>query len=275
MVLFAQLASLVATGWIVWSVVASSRSHPQSLAGLVTQAIVVAMLALVCDRDTHDRLPVGKRTFPGIRRSPDFAQDRATRRMVGAHRNSASALVAGRSGRCPSVGDRHNADAVCPVGEARRRRRTAARSLAQVASSLRLRCRSGRPSHNRVPLDGSSAAGGRAALLQCSRPHADVPDRWRLPLQGAVQLARFATANSAHVDSCGWPDGRQSFSTRWFHSESESHQAKPVRPTELVTKLYQPFGNTEITDKSYQGVILMARGKGNAKISSRPRGHSY
>jgi hypothetical protein len=48
LVLFAQLASLAVTGCIVWSVAVSSRRHPQSLAGMVTQAGVDTLLAFVC-----------------------------------------------------------------------------------------------------------------------------------------------------------------------------------------------------------------------------------
>src|SRR5580704_7764185 len=48
LVLSAQLASLVATGWIVWSVAASSRSHRQSLAGVLIEAVVDALLAFLC-----------------------------------------------------------------------------------------------------------------------------------------------------------------------------------------------------------------------------------
>src|SRR5271170_221318 len=48
LVLSAQLASLAATGWIVWSVAASSRPRRQSLAGVLTEAVVDALIAFLC-----------------------------------------------------------------------------------------------------------------------------------------------------------------------------------------------------------------------------------
>jgi hypothetical protein len=121
-------------------------------------------------RDIHDRLPVGKRPLPAIRRSPNFAPNRANLGMVGANRNSAFPFVTGRGRRCPGVGDRHHADAVFPVVGARKRRRTGARS------SVRIRRRFGRSDSRGGCLDGSSDSGDRAAMHQCSRPHPVVLD---------------------------------------------------------------------------------------------------
>jgi hypothetical protein len=159
---------------LVGSCVLSAASAIPSRNGNPSRSGYIARVRL--QRDTHDRLPVGKRPLPGIRRPPNFAPNRANLHMVGANRNSAFPFVTGRGRRCPGVGDRHRADAVFPVVGTRKRRRTRARSLEQVASSLRLRRRSGRPNNNRVPLDGSSDSGGRAAMLQCSRHHAVVLD---------------------------------------------------------------------------------------------------
>jgi hypothetical protein len=125
----------------------------------------------------HDRLPVGKRAFPGIGRSPNSTRNCANLRMVGAHRNSAFPFVPSSGRRCPGVGDRHNAAPVFPVVGTRKRRPTAGRSLRDLAASLRIRRCSRGPSGGRGILDGSSATGGRAAMPQCSQPHPFVLDR--------------------------------------------------------------------------------------------------
>jgi hypothetical protein len=55
-----------------------------------------------------------------------------------------------------------------------------------------------------------------------------------------------------------------------FHSGGEP-PGEAGRPTELITKLYQPSGNIEITDKSYQGVILWPEVKETQRLVAPSR----
>lgn len=269
MVLFAQLASLVATGWIVWSVVASSRWHPQSLAGLVTQAFVVAMLALVSTATLMTAFQLlGARSlgFDALRTSLRTARPAVwlaptailVLRWSPVALGAALVLVVSTTEMLYAQWARHEGVARLPPDRSRKWLRASAYAVALGGQAAIVCLWMG------VPLLAAallcfSAAGLTLMCLTAgafrSREPSSLPDsllRIVLTLIFAAGLTVGSVFNSG------------------FHSGGEP-PGEAGRPTELITKLYQPLGNTEITDKSYQGVILWPEVKETQRLVAPSR----
>jgi hypothetical protein len=258
LILLAQLASLAATGWIVWSVASFSRPHPQSLFGIITQAAAYVVLAFVCSgifmtgfqlasaRSLgFDALRISLRTARTavwlaptailLSRSSPVAVGAALTLVIGTTQMLYSqwAELEGAAGPLPA---RAFAYAVALGGQ------TAVVAVWMGAPLLA------------AALLCLSAAG---LTLMCL-----VADAYRArePATSPDSLLRIALTL---IFAAGLTVGGV------FHSGGESGDA--AGPAGRITKLYQPLGSAEISDKNYQGVILWPEVKATQKLVAPTR----
>lgn len=283
LVLSAQLASLVATGWIVWSVAASSRPHKQSLAGVVTESAADALLALVCAGAIMtafqlvsarsmgaDALRISLRTArTSIWLAPTaILLSRLSPLAVGA----ALALVIDITQMLYSQWAELESVAGTPPAGSYTWLRASACAVALGGQTTIVCLWMGAPVLAATLLCFSAA--GLTLLCMAadayrSREPSNLPDsllRILLTLilaQGLTVSGRLLSLDSgAQATGEADPQVRRSplgsarALIRKLSEPNRDQQDASRKPNKVITTLYQPSAGIEITDKSYQGVIL-------------------
>jgi hypothetical protein len=269
LVLSAQLGSLAATGCIVWLLAVRSRPHVHSLPGAVTQSVVVGLVAFVCSGMfmTAFQLATARSLgFDALRTSLPTARTavwlaptailltRSSPFAVGA----ALALVIGTTkmlyfqwAEFESVGG--------PLpGRSNRWLRTSAYGVALAGQTTIVCLWMGSPLLAAALLCVSAAG----LTLMClvadayrAREPSTLPDSllrilFTLILGVGLTVGGRIGGFGSSSETSGEPDDR-------------------ARP-ELITKLYQPSGSSEVSDKSYQGVILWPEVKATQRLVAPP-----
>ena len=268
LVLLAQLASLAATGWIVWSIAVHARPHPQSLPGVVIQAVMVGLLAFVCSgifmtafqlvnarRLGFDTLRVSLRTAqPSIwlaptaillSRSSPFAVGAALALVIATTQMLYSQWVALERVTGPIPGGSNTWPRACAIGIA-------------LGSQTTIVCLWIGAPLLAVALLCLSAAGLTLMCLVADAYRAREPSTLPDSLL-RIFLTLILGVGLTVGDRLG----------AWFKF-STSGDADPKTRPELITKLYEPAGSVRVTDKSYQGVILWPEVKATQKLVAPP-----
>jgi hypothetical protein len=268
LVLFGQVASLAAAGWIVWALVGSSRSQPRSLAVVVTIAVVYALLAFLSTAafmTAFELFSARSRGFDALRVSVKTAQpavwlaptaillSRLSPVAVGA----ALVLVVSTTRMLYAQWAEHEGVARLPPARSRKWLRASACALALAGQTAIVCLAMGAPLIAAALLCFSATG----FTLLCLAAGALRP---REPSNLPDSLLRIALTL---IFAAGLTVGGL-FNTR-FQAGGES-PGEAAGPTGLITKLYQPLGNAEITDKSYQGVILWPEVDQNQKVLVAP-----
>ncbi len=267
--MLAQLASLAATGWIVWSIAVRAGPHPQSLPGVVIQAVMVGLLAFVCSgifmtafqlvnarRLGFDTLRVSLRTAqPSIWLAPTaillsrwspFAVGAALALVIATTQMLYSQWVALERVNGPPAGRSHTWPRACAIGIALGGQTTIV-CLWMGAPLLA------------VALLCLSAAGLTLMCLVADAYRAREPSTLPDSL-----LRIFLTLILGVGLTVGGRLGGLGSS-----SQASGDADAKTRP-ELITKLYEPSGSVPVTDKSYQGVILWPEVKATQKLVAPP-----
>jgi hypothetical protein len=254
-ILLAQLASLAATGWIVWWVALSSRPHPQSLFGIIAQAVVDALLAFVGSgtlMTAFQLVSTGSLGFDALRISLRTARtsiwlaptaillSRSSPVAVGA----ALALVIGITQTLYSQWSELEGVAGPPPARSNTWPRACAYAVALGGQTTIVCLWMGAPLVAAVLLCSSAVGLTLLCLIgdaYRSREPSTLPDSLlRILLTLIIATGLTAGGRIAGLDS---------------GSRSSAEPDAKTRP-ELITKLYEPSGSIAVTDKSYQGVIL-------------------
>jgi hypothetical protein len=268
LVFSAQLASLVATWWIVWSVAEFSRLHPQSLAGVVTEAAVYTLLAFVCSGTFMTLFQLASARslgFDALRISLATAQSsvwlaptaillsRSSPFAVGA----ALVLVTSTTQLLYSQWAALESAAGPPPARVEALLRAFGFAIALGSQTAIVAFWMG-ALLVAVALLCFSAAGLTLLCLVAgayrSREPSNLSDSLLRILLTLIFAAGLTVGGVFHSGS---------------HLGGES-RGEAAGPTRLITKLYQPLGNAEISDKSYQGVILWPEVDANQKILIAP-----
>jgi hypothetical protein len=264
LILLAQLASLAATGWIVWSVASFSRPHPQSLFGIITQAAAYVVLAFVSSgifmtgfqlasaRSLgFDAIRISLRTARTavwlaptailLSRSSPVAVGAALTLVIGTTQMLYSQWgeLEGAAGPLP---DRAFAYAVALGGQ------TAVVAVWMGAPLLA------------AALLCLSAAGLTLMCLVADAYRAREPST----LPDSLLRILLTLILGAGLTVGGRLRGLSS------SSQTSGEPDDTTRP-ELITKRYEPSGNIEVSDKSYQGVILWPEVKATQKLVAPSR----
>jgi len=267
----AQLASLAATGWIVWSVAADFRPHPHSLAGEVTEAVVDALLAFLCSGvfmivfqsvSAHslgaDALRISLRTArTSIWLTPTaILLSRLSPLAVGA----ALALVIDITQMLYTQWAVPEGVSGSQSANSYRWLRASAYAVALGGQATIVCLWMGAPFLATTLLCFSTA--GLTLLCMAadayrSREPSNLPDSL-LRILFTLILAAGLTIGGRMAGGSG------------SESTAEPDAKTRPRPNELVTALNQPSGTLEVTDKSYQGVILWPKVKETKRVLVAP-----
>jgi len=294
LVLLTQLASLVATGWIVWSVAASFRPHPHSLVGVVTEAAADALLAfvsagaimtafqLVSARSMGaDALRISLRTArTSIWLAPTaILLSRLSPLAVGA----ALALVIDITQMLYSQWAELERVAGAP---SYKWLRACAYAVALGGQTTIVCLWMGAPLLAATLLCFSAAGLTLLCLVADayrSREPSNLPDSLLRILvtlvlaQGLTVGGRVLDFNSgAQATEDSDPQVRRSplgsarALIRKLSEPNRDQQDASRKPNKVITTLYQPSASIEITDKSYQGVILWPQVRETQRVLVAP-----
>jgi hypothetical protein len=297
LVLSAQLASLVATGWIVWSVAASSRSHRQSLAGVLIEAVVDALLAFLCSGTLmtafqlmsaysvgFDALRVSLRTArTSIWLAPTaILLLRLSPLAIGA----ALAFVIDITQMLYSQWGELESVAGSPPARSYTWLRGSAYAVALGGQTTIVCLWMGAPLLAATVLCLSAAGLTLLCLVADayrSREPSTLPDSLLRILvtlilaQGLTVGGRvfdFNSGTQATEDSDPemrrGPLGSARALIRKLGEPNRDLQRGAGKPDELITTLYQPSAGIEITDKSYRGVILWPQVEEAQRVLAAP-----
>jgi hypothetical protein len=267
-VLFAQLASLAGTGWIVWSVARAARPHPHSLAGMVIQAGAYALLAFICSGALMTafqvmtafqlasarslgldalRIPLGTARTSVWLAPTAILLSRSSPAAVGA----VLALAIGITQLLYSQWSELESVALPPAARSETWLRVSGFAVALGGQAVVVAFWMGAPRLAAALLCLSAASLTLLCLIgdaYRAREPSNMPD--------SLMRILFTLILAAGLTVGGGMAGLDSGS----ESSAEADAKTRPGPDELVTALYQPSpgstGSIEVTDKSYQCVIL-------------------